>query len=72
VLFIYHNAYKTLSIHLIHGHFKTPENTVMLGSNFENPSGHWTKVTEIDAIDLSIIHRHIFVLISDGFIAYEY
>jgi hypothetical protein len=29
-------------------------------------------VTEIDAVDLSIVHGHIFVLTSDGFIAYEY
>jgi hypothetical protein len=29
-------------------------------------------VTEIDAMDLSTIYRHIFVLTSDGFIAYEY
>lgn len=71
-LFVRHNAHKTLGVHLIHGHGKTPENTVMLGSNFENPSGRWTKVMEIDAVDLSTIHGHIFVLTSDGFIAYEY
>jgi hypothetical protein len=71
-LFVRHNAHKTLGVHLIHGHFKTPENTVMLGSNFENPSGRWTKVTEIDAVELSTVHGHIFVLTSDGFIVYEY
>ena len=71
-LFVRHNAHKTLGVHLIHGHFKTAENTVMLGSNFENPCGRWTKVTEIDAVDLSIVYRHIFVLTRDGFIAYKY
>lgn len=71
-LFVRHNAHKTLGVHLIHGHSKTPENTVMLGSNFENPTGRWTRVTEIDAVDLSIVHGHIFVLTGDGFIAYEY
>jgi len=71
-LFVRHNAHKTLGVHLIHGHFKTPENTVMLGSNFENPCGRWTKVTEIDAVELSTVHGHIFVLTRDGFIAYEY
>jgi hypothetical protein len=71
-LFVHHNAHKTLGIHLIHGHFKTAENTVMLGSNFENPCGRWTKVTEIDAVDLNTIHGHIFVLTNDGFLAYEY
>ena len=29
-------------------------------------------MTEIDAVDLSIIHGHIRVLSTDGFIAYEY
>jgi hypothetical protein len=29
-------------------------------------------VTEIDAVDLSTVHGHIFVLKNDGFIAYEY
>ncbi|MCJ1377782.1 hypothetical protein MMC17_000878 [Xylographa soralifera] len=71
-LFVRYNAHKTLGVHLIHGHSKTPENTVMLGKNFKNPCGRWTKVTEIDAVDLSIVHGHIFVLTKDGFIAYEY
>jgi hypothetical protein len=43
-----------------------------MGSNFENPSGRWTKVTEIYAVNLTIVHGHIFVLTSDGSIAYEY
>lgn len=42
-LFVRHNAHKTLGVHLIRGHFKTPENTVMLGGNFEKPCGRWTK-----------------------------
>jgi hypothetical protein len=44
----------------------------MLGSNFKNPSDYWTKVTEIDVVNLSVIYRHIFVFISDGFIVYKY
>lgn len=71
-LFVRHNAQKTLGVHLIHGHFKIPENTIMLGSNFENPHGRWTKVTDIGAVDLSSVHGHIFVVTGDGFIAYEY
>jgi hypothetical protein len=43
-----------------------------LGSNFENPCDRWTKVTEIDTIELSTIHRHIFVFTRDSFIVYEY
>ncbi|KAG4441229.1 hypothetical protein IFR05_003277 [Cadophora sp. M221] len=53
-------------------YFKTLENTVLLGSRLENPSGRWAKVTETDAVDLSNVHGHIFVLTSDGFIAYKY
>jgi hypothetical protein len=44
----------------------------MLGSNFENPCGRWTKVTEIDAVKLSTVYGHIFVLTRDGFTIYEY
>lgn len=44
----------------------------MLGSNFENPCGCWTKVTDVGAVDLSTVHGHIFVVTGDGFIAYEY
>jgi hypothetical protein len=44
----------------------------LLAHTSENPCGRWTKVTEIDAVDLSTVHGHIFVLTSDGFIAYEY
>jgi hypothetical protein len=56
---------------LIHGHFKIPKNTVMLGTNFENPSLRWTKVTDIDKIDPASVHGHIFALTKDGLCAYE-
>ncbi|KAF6236128.1 hypothetical protein HO173_005757 [Letharia columbiana] len=57
---------------LIDGHFKVPENTIMQGSNLEDSCGRWTKLTEIDAVDLSTVHGHILVITSAGFIAYEY
>ena len=60
-LFVRHNAQNTLDAHLVHGHFKAPENTIMLGIDFENPLGRWTKVTSTDTI-----HGHIFVLSGDG------
>ena len=34
-LFVRHKAYKTLSVHLIRGYFKTPHNPIMPGSNFK-------------------------------------
>ena len=43
----------------------------MLGTNFENPSLRWTKVTDIENIDPSNVHGHIFALTEDGLCAYE-
>ncbi|KAH8648115.1 hypothetical protein BGZ61DRAFT_376512, partial [Ilyonectria robusta] len=60
------------SIHLIHGHFKIPDGTVLLGSNFEEPRGRWAKVTLIEEIDHSTVHGHIFAYGKDGLCAYEY
>ncbi|TWU72828.1 hypothetical protein ED733_001721 [Metarhizium rileyi] len=71
-LFVRHNAHKLLGIHLIHGHFKIPHGTVLLGFNFEQPRGRWAKVTPIEQIDLSTVHGHIFVVGEDGLCAYEY
>ncbi|CAI7626068.1 unnamed protein product [Penicillium pancosmium] len=70
-IFVRHNAQNVLGIHLIHGHFKIPESTVMLGTNFESPSLRWTKVTDIDKIDHSRVHGHIYALTKDGLCAYE-
>ncbi|KAH6982480.1 hypothetical protein EDB80DRAFT_736869 [Ilyonectria destructans] len=71
-LFVQHNAHKLLGIHLIHGHFKIPDDTVLLGSNFEEPRGRWAKVTPIEEIDRSTVHGHIFGVGEDGLCAYEY
>jgi len=72
-LFVRHNAHEKLGIHLIHGHFNTAPNTVMLGTNIEDPYGRWTKATATDAIELSKVHGHIFALRpAGGFVAYEY
>ncbi|KAJ5432089.1 uncharacterized protein N7458_011245 [Penicillium daleae] len=70
-MFVRYNADKVLGIHLIHGHFKIPKNTVMLRSNFESPSLRWTKVTDIDKIEPSRVYRHIFALTKDGLCAYK-
>lgn len=72
-LFVRHNAHKQLGIHLVHGHFKTAPNTVMLGTNIENFCGRWTKTTATDMIELNKIYGHIFALRPPvGFVAYEY
>ncbi|KAK0710196.1 hypothetical protein B0T26DRAFT_743341 [Lasiosphaeria miniovina] len=61
-LFVRHNAHTVLGIHLIHGHFAIPEQTVLLGTN----------ATSIPSIDLDNIHGHIFILTKKGFYPYEY
>ncbi|KAL6696647.1 hypothetical protein J3F84DRAFT_347690 [Trichoderma pleuroticola] len=71
-LFVRHNAQNALGVHLIHGHFKIPEDTVLLGTDFEEPKGRWAKVTQIQTIDPATVHGHIFVLRKDGMCAYEY
>lgn len=70
-LFVRHNAQNVLGIHLIHGHFEIPENTVMVGTNFGNPALRWTQTTEIDQINPRTIHGHIFALTGDGLCPYE-
>ncbi|OJD13764.1 hypothetical protein AJ78_05814 [Emergomyces pasteurianus Ep9510] len=54
-IFVHHNAHDVLGIHLIHGHFNIPEGTV----------------TDIDRIDPTSVHGHIFALTKDGLCAYE-
>lgn len=72
-IFVRHNAHEKLGVHLIHGHFKIPADTIMLGTNFENPSGRWTKPTSINEVNLDNVHGHIFVLTPEhDFVAYEY
>ncbi|KAF3484275.1 uncharacterized protein GIQ15_03599 [Arthroderma uncinatum] len=45
----------------------------MLGTNFENPCGRWTKPKTINEVDLNNVHGHIFALTSaHDFVAYEY
>ncbi|RMI95600.1 hypothetical protein CDV36_016401, partial [Fusarium kuroshium] len=72
-IFVRHNAHDVLGVHLIHGHFQIPEDTVLLGNNFEKPEGRWAKPTKVDTIDLDMVHGHVFMLKDDGvFRAYEY
>jgi len=57
---------------LIHGHFNIPEDTVLLGTNHDAHRCRWTKPSEIQTLDLSKVHGHIFVLIDRRFHPYEY
>ncbi|PNY29786.1 Serine/threonine-protein kinase SRPK [Tolypocladium capitatum] len=61
-----------LGIHLIHGHCKIAEVTVLLGSYFEEPRGCWAKATPIEQIGRLTVHGHIFAVGNDGPCAYEY
>lgn len=71
-LFVRNRAEKILGIHLAHGHFPVPENTAMLGVNYDKPYCRWARPTTIRSVDLSNVHGHIFVLTEHGFHPYEY
>lgn len=44
-MFVRRNAQNLLGVHLVHGHFSIPGDTVLLGTNFEGPKSRWAKVT---------------------------
>ncbi|ATY66798.1 hypothetical protein A9K55_000547 [Cordyceps militaris] len=71
-LFVRHGVHDIFGIHLIHAHFKVPAQSILLGSNYDQPPCRWAKTTTTTDIDLSSIHGHIFVHRNDGFHAYEY
>ncbi|TPX09025.1 uncharacterized protein E0L32_001714 [Thyridium curvatum] len=71
-IFVRHNAQNVLGVHLIHGHFSIPEDTVLLGTNFEGIKGRWARVTQVGNIDPTAVHGHIFVYGREGLCAYEY
>ncbi|KAL5346624.1 hypothetical protein ACLOAV_008331 [Pseudogymnoascus australis] len=71
-LFVKHGAEGILGIHLVHSHFSLPENTAMLGANYETPYSRWTRPIPIHTVDLSNVHGHIFVFSDHGFHPYEY
>jgi len=58
-----------VGIHLIHGHFNLPVDTILVGSNYGDC--RWTKATTLDVLDLNNIHGHVFVCTERGFHAYE-
>ncbi|EPE04349.1 hypothetical protein F503_01353 [Ophiostoma piceae UAMH 11346] len=44
----------------------------MVGTNFQNSDMRWTKTTDLDTLDTSLIHGHIFILAESSFHAYEF
>jgi hypothetical protein len=71
-IFVRNRAERVLGIHLAHGHFAAPDNTTLLGVNYDKPYCRWARPTVIQTIDLSNVHGHIFVLTDHGFHPYEY
>jgi hypothetical protein len=71
-IFVRNRAERVLGIHLVHGHFTAPDNTALLGVNYDKPYCRWVRPTAIRNVDLSNVHGHIFVLTNHGFHPYEY
>lgn len=72
-IFTRHKVLSQFGLHLVHGHFSIPPDTIMLGNYVSELSGYWTKPTAIKDVDLNNIHGHIFVLKgTNDFVAYEY
>lgn len=71
-IFVRNCAEKVLGIHLAHGHFAAPDNTTVLGVNYDEPYCRWARPEAIRTIDLSNAHGHIFILTDHGFHPYEY
>ncbi|POR39632.1 Uncharacterized protein TPAR_00172 [Tolypocladium paradoxum] len=71
-LFVRNRAHGNVGIHLVHGRFAIPENTVLLGINHDMPRCRWGKATTMQTMDLSNVHGRIFVLTDRGFHPHEY
>ena len=73
LVFVRYKVQDIFGLHLIHGHFKIPQDTFMLGSSIRGRlTGYWTKPTPFETAS-SPIHGHIYILSSDNRpVAYEY
>lgn len=60
---------KKFGIHLVHGHFNLPIDTILVGTNYDGC--RWAKATSLDGIDPNDLHGHIFVVTERGLRAYE-
>lgn len=58
---------------MIHGHLRLNSDKIMLGTKVQNPTGCWTRPTDISEVQKENIHGHIYVLTdNDSFNAYEW
>lgn len=73
-IFCRHAADTVFGLHLIHGHFKIPEDEVMIGSRLEDSDvGWWTRAMKIDLVSRQHIHGHVFIVSDDSqLLPYEY
>lgn len=67
-----YNVQAKFGLHLIHRHLHLQDDTIMLGHSIEEPSGCWTKPTDLCHITPEDIHGHVFRISGDGhLVAYE-
>lgn len=71
-LFVQHNAHRLLGIHLIHGHFNLPQDSILLGKSFKEPRGRWAQITKAPDVNPTTIHGHIFALSKNRLCPYEF
>jgi hypothetical protein len=70
-LFEQYEVSQVFGIHLVHGHFLLPEDTVPVGENHDCPHSRWARQWPVEEVP-ETIHGHIFVLERGGFHPYEY
>lgn len=70
---VQYNAHDRLGVHLFDGHARLATGRVMLGHNFTDPSGCWSRPTALEEVNLAEVRGHIFALVEeDRFVAYGY
>lgn len=73
-LFLRYNVETIFGLHLVHGHFRIPSDTVMLGSTFRGKSsGYWTTPIPCEEMLATDVHGHIYTISAQNhLLAYEY
>lgn len=61
-----------VGLHLVHGHSQLPEDTALVGNDYDEYECRWAQTTPVQDIDLDNLHGHVFVLTDGGFHPYEY
>ncbi|WKT54314.1 hypothetical protein QSH57_004898 [Fusarium oxysporum f. sp. vasinfectum] len=65
-MFVQYGVTNKLGIHLRHGHFKLPENHILVGTSVSKPLCRWARTQHFDNINLHSVHGHIFALDDSG------